>query len=115
MIIDVWRRANAWHVGRYIIMPDHIHLFCAPGSAGCPALGQWVSMWMSLSAAVWPDRTVQKVWRQGFWDTLLPHPDLYAVKWEYVRMNPIRKGLTRNADTWRFQGEVNTFQWRGKA
>ena len=88
-------------------MPDHIHLFCAPGSAECPALSQWVTMWKSLSAAVWPDRTIQKVWQKSFWDTPLRHGDSYAVKWEYVRMNPIRKGLTWNADTWRFQGEVN--------
>src|SRR5687767_670152 len=28
---QVWLSARAWYVGRYIIMPDHIHLFAAPG------------------------------------------------------------------------------------
>ena len=26
--------SDAWSVGRFIVMPDHIHLFCAP--ARCP-------------------------------------------------------------------------------
>src|SRR5436853_5904983 len=27
---NAWRNAETWRVGRYVIMPDHIHLFCAP-------------------------------------------------------------------------------------
>ena len=27
---DVWREAGKWPVGRYVLMPDHAHLFCAP-------------------------------------------------------------------------------------
>jgi REP element-mobilizing transposase RayT len=30
VIVDAWQRGNSWLVGRYVIMPDHIHLFCAP-------------------------------------------------------------------------------------
>ena len=25
-----WREARLWLVGRYVIMPNHLHLFCAP-------------------------------------------------------------------------------------
>ena len=32
LLTHVWREATAWLVGRYVIMPDHIHLFAAPGS-----------------------------------------------------------------------------------
>ena len=27
VIVDAWQRGNSWLVGRYVIMPDHIHLF----------------------------------------------------------------------------------------
>jgi len=30
VIVDAWQKASLWLVGRYVIMPDHIHLFCAP-------------------------------------------------------------------------------------
>ena len=28
-IVTAWCAASTWLVGRYVIMPDHIHLFCA--------------------------------------------------------------------------------------
>ncbi len=32
LIIEPWRAANFWRVGRYVIMPNYIHLFCAPNT-----------------------------------------------------------------------------------
>ena len=29
-LVKAWTEADAWIVGAYVIMPDHIHLFCAP-------------------------------------------------------------------------------------
>ena len=31
LLQEVWAEAREWLVGRYVLMPDHIHLFCAPG------------------------------------------------------------------------------------
>ena len=30
VIVDAWQKASLWLVGRYVIMPDHIHLFARP-------------------------------------------------------------------------------------
>jgi len=30
VILDAWQLAKSWSVGRYIVMPDHLHLFCVP-------------------------------------------------------------------------------------
>jgi len=32
-LIDEWKRArerHRWAIGRYVIMPDHVHFFCRP-------------------------------------------------------------------------------------
>ncbi|HWN95444.1 MAG TPA: hypothetical protein VNT99_10460, partial [Methylomirabilota bacterium] len=29
-ILSAWRAADHWLIGRYVIMPDHLHFFCAP-------------------------------------------------------------------------------------
>jgi len=29
-LCEAWRQAQAWLVGYYLLMPDHLHLFCAP-------------------------------------------------------------------------------------
>jgi REP element-mobilizing transposase RayT len=42
---EVWEAADFWHVGRYVIMPDHVHMFCAPGRIPMPNLRQWVEYW----------------------------------------------------------------------
>jgi putative transposase len=26
----IWKNADTWLVGNYLLMPDHLHLFCAP-------------------------------------------------------------------------------------
>jgi putative transposase len=31
LLCAAWTTKPSWLVGRYVIMPDHIHLFCAPG------------------------------------------------------------------------------------
>src|SRR6266571_4548941 len=45
LIADSWRVANFWRVGRYVIMPDHIHLFCAPNTFPAQPLKKWIGFW----------------------------------------------------------------------
>src|SRR5689334_1379936 len=40
-LLDSWTKANLWIVGRYVIMPDHIHMFCAPGTNPPESLRLW--------------------------------------------------------------------------
>ena len=30
LLREAWLAASRWKVGRYVLMPDHLHLFCAP-------------------------------------------------------------------------------------
>ena len=54
----VWESADYWHVGRYVIMPDHVHLFCAPGRIPMPSLQGWVQFWKSQVARHFPLQTL---------------------------------------------------------
>jgi len=88
-------------LGRYIIMPDHVHLFVRGG----PDFK--LSVWMgglkrALSVAV----ESPKLWQPGFFDHILRHDESYAEKWQYVRENPARAGLVQTADEWPHQGEI---------
>jgi len=110
-IVAAWEASSAWIVGRYVIMPDHIHLFCSPGGFGYHAVTRWVQYWKSLVSKRWPWPSEQPIWQKSCWDTQLRRGDSYGTKWEYVRMNPVRHGLVANVDTWPFQGELNVLQW----
>jgi REP-associated tyrosine transposase len=65
-------RAYAEHnvaVGRYVIMPDHLHLFVC-GSHGFE-LGRWIGMLKQYLAKRVKGRNLDPVWQRGFFDHLL--------------------------------------------
>ena len=107
----IWSNASRWLVGRYVIMPDHLHLFCAPGTWPPTELRQWVAYWKSGAARGWPGGGVTKIWQRDCWDTQLRTGDSYSEKWEYVRGNPVRHGFVQTPDNWPFQGELNALRW----
>lgn len=111
LILAAWEKATSWRVGRYVIMPDHIHLFCAPTDLPPRPLGQWIRFWKAEISRRWPDRTHQPIWQAEFWDTQLRRGDQYAAKWRYVRENPVRAGLSTVTDAWPWQGEVAELPW----
>jgi putative transposase len=91
-------------VGRYVIMPDHIHLFVSGHYEFF--LTEWIRT---------PKRTLSTVipaprphWQKGFFDHLIRHGESYSEKWEYVFQNPVRAGLVRQPDDWPWQGEIET-------
>ena len=92
-------------VGRYVIMPDHLHLFIR-GPDGFQ-LGRWIGMLKQvLAKATSPVRAKSPIWQRGFFDHVLRSDESYAQKWNYVRENPVRAGLVTNADNWPYAGEV---------
>jgi REP element-mobilizing transposase RayT len=106
LILNAWRHAGSWMVGRYVIMPDHIHLFCAPARTDSPELKRWIQYWKAISSIKWPRQHEQPVWQKSFWDTQLRRGYSYSSKWEYVRRNPVRAGLCALSEDWPFQGEM---------
>jgi len=92
-------------VGRYVIMPDHIHLFVHFGDA------QLISTWMkslknSLSKTLRSSGIPAPHWQKGYFDHLVRSEQSYEEKWIYVEQNPVRKGLVSESCIWPYQGEV---------
>jgi putative transposase len=92
-------------VGRYDLMPDHIHLFVAGDSAF--RLGRWIgSLKQSLAKAIVRPETSDPIWQRGFFDHVLRSDESYAQKWDYVWANPVRAGLVSTPRDWPYAGEV---------
>jgi putative transposase len=108
LLRDVWNRSSAWLVGRYVLMPDHLHLFAAPGPLELP-LDNWVRYWKSQFTRLRNDDSC--IWQTDHWDTRLRSDESYEEKWWYVRNNPVRAGLVAESAEWPFQGELNTLEW----
>ena len=109
LLRSIWSTATAWVVGRYVIMPDHIHLFVAPGNPELQ-LENWATYWKSQFSKL---HAIPEHRREtDHWDSRLRKGESYAAKWEYVLNNPVRHGLVQRAEDWPFQGEISTLEWR---
>jgi REP element-mobilizing transposase RayT len=96
-------RSREIYLGRYVLMPDHVHLFVA-GPRDFD-LAAWVRMLkLCLSTALHAPRPH---WQEGAFDHLIRSSESYGEKWEYVRLNPVNAGLVAHAEDWPFQGEMN--------
>lgn len=98
-------------VGRYVIMPDHIHLFVA-----LPPTGRTLPSWIQALKSVLGKELLRQGldkphWQEGFFDHLMRSSDSYSEKWNYVFQNPARKGLVENSDDWPYQGELVVIRW----
>ena len=112
LLRDVWREAVTWRVGRYVIMPDHIHLFASPSDLDRDppvSLEQWMRYWKALFSKRNEDPNCR--WQRGHWDRRVRRNESYSEKWLYVRDNPVRHGLVERAEDWPFQGEIFDLVW----
>jgi len=114
LLTESWRAAEHWHVGRYVVMPDHIHLFCCPATRPPESLRSWVKYWKTLVSRRWPRPSEHPIWQQDVWDTQLRSGESYSGKWQYVRENPVRAGLAERSDDWPYQGELNMLPWHDR-
>lgn len=92
-------------VGRYVIMPDHIHLFVHFGDA------IQISVWMkslknSLSKMLHYLSKLAPHWQKGYFDHLVRSEQSYEEKWIYMEQTPVRKKLVLKACDWPYQGEI---------
>ena len=114
LLLSVWKEAKAWLVGRYVIMPDHIHYFASPGIDPAP-FENWVRYWKSQFTKQYKRNHGGKAppagWQANDWDTRMRSELAYEEKWEYVRMNPVRRGLVSLVAEWPYQGELHEIRW----
>ena len=104
-----WQQTTTWRVGSYVVMPDHVHLFCSPVMMAEEAVQAWVGYWKRLVGHASP--TLARVFQKDCWDTQMRSAEHYGRKLDYVRNNPVRKGLVALWPDWPYQGTLNTFNW----
>jgi putative transposase len=104
-----WEDAAVWAVGNYVLMPDHLHLFCAPSGRGISIEG-WIAYWKSRFSRRHgrPDWK----WQSRGWHHRLRTAGSYAEKLHYVRNNPVRAGLVTAVEEWLWQGKMQDLVWR---
>ena len=100
---------GAW-VGRYVLMPDHLHLFVSVDEI---SLSNWIKSFKNtLSKTLRSIGHVGPHWQKGFFDHLLRSGESCSQKWNYVRENPVRAGLVATPEDWPYAGEIQDLEYR---
>jgi len=108
LLREVWSKATVWLVGRYLIMPDHIHLFAALAIDQIE-FKNWSKFWKSNFTQ--RHKVDEHRGQTSDWDTRMRTLEQYEEKWNYVRMNPVRQGLVERSEDWPFQGVQHYWRW----
>jgi putative transposase len=108
ILIDTLARCRdlrSYRLHEYVVMPDHVHALITPtpGVSLEKAL-EWVreefSFRLGCQGRVWKSLSRS---RSGVWfdDTLVRDVEDYEIFREHIRMNPVRSGLTHDAEEYR--------------
>ncbi len=118
ILVDELRRArerHGWAIGSYVIMPDHVHFFCAP-ERDPKTLSDFMREWKSWTSRriralrPRPATAATTLWQREYFDHVLRSDESYAEKWDYVRENPVRAGLVRSSNDWPYFGSIESLQ-----
>lgn len=114
-LTEIWRSSPAidgWLVGDFLLMPDHVHLFARAAIDARP-LARWVGSWKSLSARRLKTEfnLAPPLWQRDYFDRFLRSADDYSEKWDYVALNPVRKGLCAVPEDWPWRGRLFDLQF----
>ena len=110
ILVEEWKSAKEkhdWHVGQYVVMPDHVHFFCANG-VNAKSLSDFMKFWKE-----WTSKRIKKecrvegiLWQAEFFDHVIRNERSYAQKKEYVFNNPVKAGLVKDPTEWPWHGEI---------
>ena len=98
-------------MGDYLLMPDHLHCFCAPRDVRF-TIETWISYW-KREFALRHKRPEWKFQSRG-WHHRLRDGEHHFQKWLYVQENPVRKQLCSHIEDWPFKGRVFDLRWTGE-
>jgi putative transposase len=108
-LLASWREADHWSVGLYVVMPEHVHLFCTPTRWDRAPVRQWCRYWKGLVGKREP--RLKGVFLGDCWDTQMRSQEHYLETLEYTRLNPVRRGLTAAPERWPYMGDLHPIDW----
>jgi REP-associated tyrosine transposase len=108
LLHQTWQEATAWLASDYLIMPNHLHLFCAPRDLAF-TIEQWITYWKREFRR----KHGHGEWRfqSRGWHHRLREDEDYSAKWLYVQENPLRKNLVARIEDWPYKGRVHDVRW----
>lgn len=65
ILLNAWKMATSHVVGAYVLMPDHLHLFCAPCNSKSENIARWVKYWKAMATHAFLNETREEEVEEG--------------------------------------------------
>ena len=103
LFVDVllhYREQDKYLLHEFVVMPDHFHLLITPSESLERAM-QLIKGGFSFRANK-ELGFIHEIWQPSYYDRRVRDAEEYFAFREYIRQNPVRRGLALNAQDYRF-------------
>ena len=87
----------------YCLMPDHFHALIGIGASN-KTLSAICAAFKSLSTRAYWQWYEGKLWQRQFFDHIIRNETDFFETRDYIRLNPVRKGLVETWEQWPYTG-----------
>ena len=91
--VQVYESLGKWSMRLMLLMPDHLHALV--DFPFCGDMGRIVSDWKRFLS-----NKLGIKFQRNFFDHRLRRDESHDEKWKYIKMNPVRAGLTADPESW---------------
>ncbi|MBI4624020.1 MAG: hypothetical protein HY736_12490 [Verrucomicrobia bacterium] len=91
--VEFYHTRSRWWVGLFLLMPDHWHALVSfpQGEEMGKVIGDWKRF---------QEKQHGIVWQEGYFDHRIRNDDELQLKADYIRKNPVAKGLCARPEDW---------------
>jgi REP element-mobilizing transposase RayT len=96
--VELYEQRGHWYTWLLVVMPDHVHMIASFNRDR--GIRRVMAAWKSYQA-----KQHGIVWQADFFEHRLRTADEFTEKAAYIRLNPVRQGLTMDASAWPYRWE----------
>jgi REP element-mobilizing transposase RayT len=104
--ISELKQSMLFNIYVYCLMPDHFHALIGIGTSN-RTLGAICGAFKSLSTRAYWEWYKGKLWQRQFFDHIIRNETDFFETRDYIRLNPVRKGLVKMWAEWPYTGEID--------
>ena len=100
------RRRVQFNLYVYCLMPDHFHALMGAGESN-KTLGEIVGAFKSTATRAFWQWYEGKLWQRQYFDHIIRNEEDFFETKEYIKLNPVRKGLVDSWEEWPYTAIVD--------
>jgi putative transposase len=114
LLVDVllhYRRQEKYLLHEFVVMPDHFHLLITPAESLERAM-QLIKRGVSFRAKK-ELGFAHEIWQPSYYDRRVRDVEEYCAFREYIRINPVKRGMVLAAEQYRYSSAWSGFESDG--